>query len=45
MQAIVVRVLVETIQGLGLKSPAVSDKDRKANAEARRLLETEEDGA
>ena len=41
MQAIVVRVLVETIQALGLSWPEVSDKDRKANAEARKLLESE----
>ena len=43
MQAIVARVLVETIQGLGLSWPAVSEKDRKANAEARKLLEAEKD--
>ena len=43
MRAIVARVLVETIQGLGLSWPEVSEKDRKANAEARRLLEAEED--
>ena len=41
MQAIVARVLVETIQGLGLSWPDVSDKDRAANAEARKLLEAE----
>jgi PPK2 family polyphosphate:nucleotide phosphotransferase len=43
MQAIVVRLLVETIQGLGLSWPEVSEKDRKANAEARKLLEAEKD--
>jgi PPK2 family polyphosphate:nucleotide phosphotransferase len=43
MQAIVARVLVETIQSLGLSWPAVSEKDRKANAEARTLLEAEKD--
>ena len=41
MQAIVARVLVETIQGLGLSWPEVSEKEREANAEARRLLEAE----
>jgi PPK2 family polyphosphate:nucleotide phosphotransferase len=43
MQAIVARVLVETIQGLGLSWPEVPEKDRAANAEARKLLEAEED--
>src|SRR5262245_12798396 len=43
MQAIVARFLVETIQGLGLSFPQVSDKDRKDNAEARKLLEAEAD--
>ncbi len=43
MQAIVARVLVETIQGLGLSWPEVSEKDRTANAEARKLLEAEKD--
>jgi PPK2 family polyphosphate:nucleotide phosphotransferase len=43
MQAIAARVLVETIQGLGLSYPEVSDKDRAANAEARKLLEAEKD--
>jgi hypothetical protein len=43
MQAIAARVLVETIQGLGLSWPEVSDKDRAANAEARKLLEAEKD--
>jgi PPK2 family polyphosphate:nucleotide phosphotransferase len=43
MQAIVARLLVETIDGLGLSWPQVSDKDREANAEARRLLEAEKD--
>jgi len=45
MQAIVARVLVETVQGLGLSWPEVSDKDRAANAEARKLLEAEEEGS
>jgi PPK2 family polyphosphate:nucleotide phosphotransferase len=43
MQAIVARVLVETIQGLGLSWPEVTDKDRAANAEARKLLDAEKD--
>jgi PPK2 family polyphosphate:nucleotide phosphotransferase len=43
MQAIVARVLVETIQGLGLSWPEVSEKDRAANAEARKQLEAESD--
>jgi PPK2 family polyphosphate:nucleotide phosphotransferase len=41
MQAIVARILVETIGSLGLSWPEVSDKDRAANAEARRQLEAE----
>jgi hypothetical protein len=41
MQAIVARILVDTIQGLGLSWPEVSDKDRTANAEARKRLEAE----
>jgi len=41
MQAIVARILVDTIQGLGLSWPEVSDKDRTANAEARERLEAE----
>jgi len=43
MQAIVARILVETIHGLGLSWPEVSEKDRKANAEARKRLEAEKD--
>ena len=42
MQAMVARILVDTIQGLGLSWPDVSDKDRAANAEARRQLEAED---
>jgi len=42
MQAMVARILVDTIQGLGLSWPAVSDKDRAANAEARGQLEAED---
>jgi len=41
MQAIVARVLVETIQGLGVSWPEVTKKDRADNAEARKLLEAE----
>jgi hypothetical protein len=41
MQAVVARVLVETIQGLGLSWPEVTEKDRADNAEARKLLEAE----
>jgi PPK2 family polyphosphate:nucleotide phosphotransferase len=43
MQAIVARVLVETIQALGLSWPEVSDKDRIANANARQWLEAEDE--
>jgi len=43
MQAMVARVLVDTIQSFGLSWPAVSDQDRAANVEARRLLEAEGD--
>jgi PPK2 family polyphosphate:nucleotide phosphotransferase len=42
MQAMVARILADTIQGLGLSWPHVSDKDRAANAEARRQLEAED---
>lgn len=43
MQAIVARVLVETIQGLDLSWRQVSDRDPGANAEARKRLEAEEE--
>lgn len=43
MQAIVARILVDTIQSLGLSWPEVSAEDREANAEARRQLEAEPD--
>ncbi len=43
MQALVAAILVETIQSLELRWPAVSDEQRAANAEARRLLEAEPD--
>jgi PPK2 family polyphosphate:nucleotide phosphotransferase len=42
MQAMVARILVDAIQGLGLSWPDVSDKDRAANAEARMHLEAED---
>jgi PPK2 family polyphosphate:nucleotide phosphotransferase len=45
MQAMVARVLVETIESLGLSWPDVSDKDRATNAEARRRLDAEDDDA
>ena len=40
-QALVVRILVETIRGLDLQWPEVSESEHKANAEARRQLEAE----
>jgi PPK2 family polyphosphate:nucleotide phosphotransferase len=40
-QALVVRLLVETIRGLDLRWPEVSDSEHEANAEARRQLEAE----
>ena len=42
MQAIVARILVDTIGSLGLSWPEVSDEDRAENAEARRRLEAED---
>jgi PPK2 family polyphosphate:nucleotide phosphotransferase len=42
-QAMVARILVESIQALGLSWPQVSDKDRIANAKARQLLEAEDE--
>jgi PPK2 family polyphosphate:nucleotide phosphotransferase len=44
MQAMVARILVLTIQSLGLSWPEVSEQDRAAHAEARRRLDAE-DGA
>jgi polyphosphate kinase 2 (PPK2 family) len=44
MQAIVARILVDTIGSLGLAWPAVSDKDRAAHRQARRQLEAEGEG-
>jgi hypothetical protein len=43
MQALVVSVIVETIHSLQLKWPVVSDAARRANAEARELLDAESD--
>jgi PPK2 family polyphosphate:nucleotide phosphotransferase len=43
MQAMVARILVDTISGLDLQWPTVSDEDREANAKARAQLETEPD--
>ena len=43
MQAMVARLLVETIGSFELDWPAVTDEQRAANAEARRMLEAEED--
>jgi PPK2 family polyphosphate:nucleotide phosphotransferase len=43
LQAMVARLLVETIRSLGLDWPTVSDEQRAANAEARRQLEAELD--
>jgi PPK2 family polyphosphate:nucleotide phosphotransferase len=45
MQAMVARILVDTIQSLGLSWPDVSDEDRTANAEARRRLDAEDEPA
>src|SRR5262245_14678722 len=41
MQAIVARILVETINSFGLTWPEVSERDRAANAAARKELEAE----
>jgi PPK2 family polyphosphate:nucleotide phosphotransferase len=41
MQALTVSILVDTIEGLDLRFPTVSDKDRERNAEARRVLDAE----
>jgi PPK2 family polyphosphate:nucleotide phosphotransferase len=42
-QALVAAVLVDTIHGLDLSWPEVSEAEHQANVEARRLLEAEED--
>jgi PPK2 family polyphosphate:nucleotide phosphotransferase len=44
MQAMVASILVDAIGSLGLSWPVVSDADRVAHAEARRLLDAEPDG-
>jgi PPK2 family polyphosphate:nucleotide phosphotransferase len=41
MQAIVASILVDAIESLDLRWPAVSDEQRRANLEARRRLESE----
>jgi PPK2 family polyphosphate:nucleotide phosphotransferase len=41
MQAMAAAVLVDTIEGLDLRWPSVSDEDRQANAIARQKLEAE----
>jgi PPK2 family polyphosphate:nucleotide phosphotransferase len=41
MQAMVARILVDTIESLDLQWPTVSDADREANAKARAQLEAE----
>jgi PPK2 family polyphosphate:nucleotide phosphotransferase len=41
-QALVARILVETIQGLEMEWPQVSEKEHQANLEARRVLEAED---
>ena len=43
MQAMVARILVDTIGSLPLEWPTVSEKDRAANAKARQQLEAEPD--
>ena len=43
MQAMAAAILVDTIEGLDLQWPTVSDADRAANEEARRELEAEPD--
>jgi PPK2 family polyphosphate:nucleotide phosphotransferase len=40
-QALVVRILVDTIQGLDLSWPEVTEEESKANLEARKTLEAE----
>ena len=43
LQAMVARILVETIRSLGLSWPEVRDEDRAENAKAREMLEAEDD--
>jgi PPK2 family polyphosphate:nucleotide phosphotransferase len=44
MQALAAAVIVDAIGSLDLRWPSVTDEDRVANEEARRLLEAEADG-
>ena len=44
MQAMVARILVDTIGSLGLRWPEVSDEDRADHAKARQMLEAEDGG-
>jgi hypothetical protein len=41
LQVMAAAVIVDAIQSLDLQWPTVSDKDREANAEARKKLEAE----
>jgi hypothetical protein len=41
MRALVAGVIVEAISSLGLRWPEVSEEQRAANAQARRMLEAE----
>jgi hypothetical protein len=43
-QALVAQVLVETVRSLELRWPEVSDAEHATNLEARKKLESEEDG-
>jgi hypothetical protein len=42
MQAMMVRIHVESIRSLDLSWPAISEKARAQHAEARRMLDSEE---
>ena len=42
MQAMVVRIHVESIRSLDLSWPAISERARAQHAEARRMLDSEE---
>ena len=41
MQAMAAAILVDTVEALDLRWPTVTDKEREANATARRALEAE----
>jgi len=43
MQAMVVKVIAQTIEKLDLNWPTVSDQEREANRKAREVLEAEPD--